>query len=230
MLTSTIRFHFNIALKLSLVIQVIAIFILSCNTTNTYRNSNDTTVLMQQSKTAIGKTRRQLLIEELNRLRAVFASKDIEKIAELFPFPLYNETVDLYIDDNAFNAEYRKEENKITKAMFIRFYPQISENLQIEEINKLFAQITLDSLQQRDAIESKVLIKNEPCYHYCNVEIEDDVIKLTVGTNTNENYQNKSLTGDEMPENSNEICEHMICWMFKFDGKQVHLKKIWAAD
>src|SRR4051794_6124819 len=101
--------------------------LVSCNNTNTTKVSTDTT-LKQQSDTTSIKTARHILIDEIKQLQAVFASNDKEKIAELFSFPISNETVGIYIDDSTFNAQLDKNHNKVTRTMFIRFYRDISES------------------------------------------------------------------------------------------------------
>lgn len=201
----------------------------SCNQSDTKKIATDTSTLTQQSDTATSKTERQILIEELKRLKTVFASNDKVKIVDIFSFPLSNETVGIYIDDSTFNAQYEKNGNKATRPMFIRFYRDISQSLQIDQINQLFKKLNLDNLLHKDTLEHEAIIKVEPCYHFYGVKIENDLVTLTVGTNSNKNYKTKNVSEDEIPENDSSICEHVLWWVFRFDGKRLHFNEISGA-
>ncbi|RYY42937.1 MAG: hypothetical protein EOO06_20435 [Chitinophagaceae bacterium] len=195
--------------------------------TDTRRVTNDTT--QQQSDSTTTKSERQILIEELKRLQSVFASNDKEKIADLFSFPISNETVGIYIDDSTFNAQLDKNGNKVTRPMFIRFYPDISASLQIKQINQLFKKLDVDRLSHMDTLQHEAIIKSEPCYHYHALTTEKELVTLTIGTNSNEDYKSKTVSEDEIAENSSEFCEHVLWWVFRFDGKKLHFKNISGA-
>lgn len=216
-------------MRKTLIFLTVCGLLLSCNQSNRTKVASDTTIVTQQTDTAASKTERQILIEELKRLQALFATMEKQKIADLFPFPLSNETVGIYIDDSTFNEEYEKNGNKATKTMFIQYYGDISKSLQIDQVNQLFKKLNIDHLLQEDSLEHEAIIKAEPCYHYYRAEIDKDLVTLTVGTNSNKNYKSKSISEDEIPENSSEMCEHMLWWVFRFDGKQLHFKEISGA-
>ncbi len=202
--------------------------LLSCNNADKSNASSDK-ITVKQGDTTEGKTDRQVLIEELKRLQAIFLSKDNQKIADIFEFPLSDTTVGIYIGDSTFNAQYEKNGNKATRAMFIRYSLEILESLQIDQINQLFKKINLDRLVQKDTLKKETIIKTEPCYHFYGVKVEKALVTLTVGTNSNKVYGSKSASEDEIPENSSEICEHVLWWVFRFDGKKLHLKNISGA-
>jgi hypothetical protein len=203
--------------------------LLSCNQSDRTKVASDTTTATKQIDTAATKTERQILIEELKRLQSLFATNNKQKIADLFPFPLSNETVGIYIDDSTFNEQYEKNGNKTTRGMFLRHYREISESLQVDQLNQLFKKFNIDDLLQKDTLEHEAIIKAEPCYHYYEVKIEKNIVTLTVGTNSNKDYKSKNVSEDEIPENSSEICEHVLWWVFRFDGKQLHLKGLSGA-
>ncbi len=201
----------------------------SCNSANTMKIASNTATVIQQSETTASKTERQILIEELKRLQAIFASNDKEKIANLFSFPLSNETIGIYIDDTTFNSQLEKNGNKVTRAMFIRFYRDVSESLQIDQINELFRNLNIENLLNKDTLELEAIIKTEPCYHYWGIKTEKGLVTLTVGTNSNNDYKSKSISEDEIPENDSSICEHVLWWVFKFDGKKLYFENISGA-
>ena len=52
---------------------------------------------------------------------------------------------------------------------------------------------------------------------------------LSVGTNSNKDFQSKNVSEDEIPENDSSICEHVLWWIFRFDGKKLHFEDISGA-
>lgn len=219
---------FKKLMRQTLIFLTSLVMLLSCNNTDSTKVLSETTT-KQQNDTTTTKTERQILIEELKRLQDVFASNDKEKIANLFSFPLPNETVGIYIDDSTFNAQLDKNGNKVTKPMFINSFQEVSESLQIDQVNQLFKKLNIDSLLLKDTLEHEALIKTEPCYHFYGVKVENNLVTLTLGTNSNKDYKSKSVSEDEIPENDSSICEHVLWWMFKFDRKRLHFKNISAA-
>lgn len=146
--------------------------VFSCKNSDSSNVVKDATI-KQQADTADPKSRRPILIEELRRLQTVLASNDKEQIASLFSFPLSNEIMGIYIDDNAFNAELNNNHNMLTRRMFIRFYQDISESLQIEQMNQLFRKLNMDTLLHQDTLHYAAIIKTEPCYKYFTITVGD---------------------------------------------------------
>jgi len=216
-------------MRLTLKYLTALVLLTSCNNNDNTKVASEIVTVNQQTDTTSNKSERQLLIEELKRLQAVFASKDKEKIADIFSFPFSNETVGIYIDDSTFNALLEKNRNKVTRTMFLRFYRDVSESLQIDQINQLFKKLNIENLLNKDTLEHETIIKTEPCYHYHAVNVEKDLVTLTVGTNSNKDYKSKSVSEDEIPENDSSICEHVLWWIFRFDGRKLHFKEISGA-
>src|SRR5688572_933432 len=88
----------NEFMKIILLILSNLALLLSCNSTDPV----NTTANDQQADTTQAKVQRQLLIRELKRLKTVFASKDKERIADVFEFPLSDTAAGIYIDDSSF--------------------------------------------------------------------------------------------------------------------------------
>lgn len=182
-----------------------------------------------QNDTPSSKTERQKIIEELKRVQAVFLSNDAQKIADLISFPIPNERFGIYIDNEQFNEQLKKNGNKITRNMFTGTFAEVSVSLQIDQINQLFNYISVDKLLNKDNLEYDAIIKTEPCYHFYKVTVEKQLVTLIVGTNSNKDFKSKSLSKDELQENDSSICEYTLVWVFEFDGKQLHLKEILGA-
>jgi hypothetical protein len=216
-------------MRLTLSLLIACGLLLSCNQSDSTKVVTDATTETRQRDTAINKADRDILIQKLKQLQTVFASNDKEKIAALFPFPLSEKTVGIYIDDSSFNAQYEKNGNQVTRAMFIQYYRDISESLQIDQLNQLLKKVDVGKLLKKDTLAYEAIIKSEPCYHFYELKIEKDLVTLTVGTKSNSGYKSKSVTENEMPANSSEICEHVLWWAFRFDGNEFYLKEIAGA-
>lgn len=204
-------------------------FLVSCNNSNSTKALTDTTIVNHQDDNTSKKSERQIIIEEIKRLQTIFASNNKEKIADIFRFPLSQTKVGIYIEDSTFNAQLKRNGDKTTRAMFLRYFPEISESLQINELNNLFKNINAGGLQKEDTLKYEALIKAEPCYHIYSIRLEKDLVTLTVGTDSNKDYNNKTVLEDEIPENSSEICEHMLWWVFRFNGNKLELQEISGA-
>jgi hypothetical protein len=228
-------------MRRNLIIFTALALLLSCNSTDKTKTAIDTASVNQQgdttgSKTAIqttsvnqqsdttgSKIKRHVLIEELKQLKAVLASNDKEKIADIFQFPLSDTTAGIYIDDSSFNLQLEKNGGKTTRAMFIQFFPQVSKSLQIDELYQLFKQVSLDSLLQKDELISNLRISTEPCFKFYSILVQHELVTLSTGSGVNESYQSTSASEDE--ENSSEFCEHILWWVFRFDGERLRFIK-----
>ena len=212
-----------------LILLTIIGLLFSCNQ---YENKSETDREEVNSKQLndkiASKSERQIIIEELKRLQSILASNNKEKIADIFRFPINNENI-LYVDNEDFHEQLDKNGEKITKTMFISFYNDISESIQTEQINQLFKKLDITNLLSKDKLEYTEIIKTEPCHHFYGVTIENKLVTLTVGTNSNIDYKSKSTSEDEIPENDSSMCEHVIWWVFTFDGKKLLFKEITGA-
>jgi hypothetical protein len=204
------------------------ILLYSCNNTDTTQVSNDHTTANKKEST-VTRLDRPKLIEELKRLKSLFSSKEKEKIAEIFQFPIPDTIVSIYIDDESYLMQLKQNGDKTTRGMFNRFFPKIYESLLMSEVNQLFSNIHLETLRNQDSLGKEVRIKTEPCYKFYSIEVKNDIVTLTTGQGVNNDFQNSSTKEDEVPENSSENCESVLWWVFRFDGKRLILEKIQGA-
>jgi hypothetical protein len=61
------------------------------------------------------------------------------------------------------------------------------------------------------------------------LSVDKDHVKLTVGTNSNKDYKDGAISEDESMENDSSICEHLFWWVFRFDGKKLHVENVSGA-
>jgi hypothetical protein len=219
---------FRLSDLLAGVSYILTYFVLfsSCNNAEKSKAANASEVSVQMIDTA----KTQTLILELKKLFQVILSDDKEQIADIFTFPLSEEMCSIYVDDSLFNEQFKSNGNKITRAMFLRFYDAISESIQLTQVRNLIHNIPLDGLMQNDTLNYQAYNKLEPCFYSYHIEFSGDILTLRMNMNSNESYQSKTLSKYGIPENSSEICEHDFWWIIRFDGKKLHLQNISGAD
>lgn len=216
-------------MKQPLFILVFSILLVSCSQSDNTRSSQDSTSLKHKMDVASSKTERKLLIEALERMKVVIASKEKEQIASLFTFPLPDSIAAVYTDDTTYRNKLEQNGNNITRQMFVSFFPQVAESFQFEDLDQLFRTVQLQRLHQKDTVNAEVHITTEPCYKYYQIEVKENVVTLTMGQGVNRNYKSNSTSEDEVPENSSEMYESSLWWELKFDGKKLHLIRITGA-
>jgi hypothetical protein len=202
-------------------IVIALLLIVSCRNSDGNRSSVDSLTVYDHSKAKSDNRRRGLIIQELNRLKSVLLSTNKQQIATIFQFPLSDTIVGIYIDDTSYNAEFTKNGNKTTQSMFLQYYPQIYESLQLRELEELFKKIRLEDLQQKDTLELEVKVNTEPCFKFYGIEVNGDMVTLTTGQGVNDTFSSSRASSDEVPENSSEFCESVLWWIFKFNGRKL---------
>jgi hypothetical protein len=114
--------------------------------------------------------------------------------------------------------------------MFLEHYNAISESIWLEQLKNLFQFISIDSVEHKKTLEYEDYIETEPCFYSYQIELNKDIVTLRMKMKSNKNYKSKILSENNIPENSSDICEHDLWWIFKFDGKKLHLESISGAD
>jgi len=213
-------------MRRTVIILTTFVILVSCNNSEKTKITSDKQVSEQISDT----TKRQKLIVELQKLRQTITSNEKEKIADIFEFPLSDESFSIYIDDKSFNEQFKSNGNRTTRVMFLQHYEAISESIWLGQLKNLFHNIVIESLDHKDTLEYEAYIKTEPCFYSYKIELNKDIVTLRMNMNSNRNYKSKTLSEDDIPENSSEICEHNFWWIFKFDGNKLHLESISGAD
>lgn len=196
--------------------------LLSCNDGN--KAKPDTAILKEE---VAGNADRKLVVEELVKLKAVLASGDKQKIAGVFNFPL-SDSIQIYTESEAYQKELKENGDKVTRKLFLKYFQEIANDIQVEQINELFKHINTAGLLKQDKLHYENIIPTEPCYSFCSIEIKNNRVTLSVGSGSNENFKSKA-TGDEVPENSSEFCESVLWWVFKFEDGRLELVNINGA-
>jgi hypothetical protein len=161
------------------------------------------------------------LISELKKLGDIFGSGEKEMISQIFTFPLSDTSFRPFVDDSTFMEELNKNEDKITRAMFIKYFSEISKDLQFDKLLKHFS---LDSLAKTDKLEYEIRSPNQPCYKFHNLDIEGNEIRLSMGSNTNEKYNDAAK--EDTDESTGAGCEFAWIWLFRFDGTKLHFERL----
>ncbi len=172
---------------------------------------------------------RETLINALKQLKSQLASKDEHRITELFEFPIPDSIVPIYVFDDSFDARQEASGGLVTRSMFNDFFSQISESIQMEDVNTLFANVRLDSLHQTNVLTHEVQTDTIPCRRHYQLEVHNDSVTLTLEQLTKPGFQGPDMTETGPSNESSEYCEKVLWWIFKFEGNKLRLVKISGA-
>src|SRR5262245_4519162 len=113
-------------MKSTFIFLTLLYLITSCSQPGSDKSTSDKKY--QQPGTSPKDSRRQQLIAELKNIGSIFLSNDKNKISQLFPFPLADTILNLYVDDSSYYNDYKKNDNRITKDMFVKYFPQVQKD------------------------------------------------------------------------------------------------------
>lgn len=207
----------------------VLITLIACNNPETSKLKSRQ-VEKRPASTTKNKFNRKVLIEKLKGLHQIVASKNKEEIAGIFEFPLSDTSFSIYIDDTTYYGKFIANGNRITKAMFLQYFKDISISIWLDQISNLFQNINVDNLLHKDTLTHEAYIKNAPCFYSYKIVVDNNTVTLRMDMNSNQKYKSKKSSEGDIPENSSEICEHDFWWIFRFDGKNLHLESISGAD
>jgi hypothetical protein len=167
--------------------------------------------------------KRDKLISALEQLAATFASRDPQRMASLFPFPVPDTVLQVYTDEPAFVAVLEKSRGQLTREIFVNNFPAISEAVMMPDIDSLFRTLPPAQLASRDTLEKTFIVPDQPCVKYYRMAVEGETVVLVSGITGNDQY-----TGDK-ENSSSEMCETAAVWVFYFDGEKLVLKQAGVA-
>lgn len=175
--------------------------VISCHNADITSKPAPTSSKKYQDSVAIHQ--RQLLIGELVKLKAIFASGDRNKIEQLTHLHLIGDSLRIAVNDST-------------------YYPG-----GISELNNLFKFLQLDSLNLQNEIQFDQIIPSKPCYKFYTIHIEDTTVSLVTGSNTNIDFTGPKKKHD--PVKSGEECEWSLYWVFRWNGKKLLFQRFDAA-
>jgi hypothetical protein len=167
--------------------------------------------------------KRDKLISALEELAAIFASRDPQRMASLFPFPVPDTVLQVYTDEPAFVAVLEKSGGQLTREIFVNHFSAISETVMMPDIDSLFRTLPPAGLASRDTLEKTFIVPDQPCAKYYRMAVEGETVVLVAGIAGNDQY-----TGDK-ENSSSEMCETAAVWVFYFDGEKLVLKQAGVA-
>lgn len=214
-------------MRQTFIIFTFPVMLFACNNADKTYTSNNSQTAQQQIDTA--NSARNILIEELKMVQQILASNNKEVIATIFPFPLSGTEFSIYMDDSTYIEQLKANDNKTTKAMYLQYFKEISASIWLDQLNNLFQHINVEQLLHKDILEYDAYIKAEPCFYSYQIEVIGNSVTLRMNMNSNKYFENKNHLENDIPANSSEICEHNFWWVFRFDGKKLHLENISGA-
>jgi hypothetical protein len=154
-------------------------------------------------------------------LKATLESRNPNKIADLMDFPVPDTVMNVYLDDSAFQKEYKSWGEKLSRPIFLKYYDTISKFTYLDKIAAIFKYIPLDSLQYTNELKKELTAgAKEPCAGYYSIRLEDNIVTLTYGTNINPDYEGEIKGTDETEDGG---CEYGLYYIFRFDGQRLRL-------
>jgi hypothetical protein len=181
-------------------------------------------ILQNRGNTPARQEERKKIIAELKSLRNAFTSKEKIGISKFFNFPLADSVIFLSGIDSVLDVQLKINRNEVVEKMFQEHITRIYEYLQMEQFGKLFQNLNVDSLYNKNRLTREIHHKNMGCYNIYQIIIEGTEVTLFYGTNSDRSYMTRHP--DEV-----EVCaEHSSIWTFLFDGKKLRFKKLVEAD
>jgi hypothetical protein len=210
--------------SISLALLVTAI-LFSCNSSDSDKkpDGSDSPNAVNPS----GNTGPRTITDAILDLKTILESKNRNSIAELMDFPLEDTVMNVYIDDSVFQKSYKAAGNKLSKPLFMQYYDTISKFTYLDQVTEIFKLVPLDSLKYKNELTKEFKDKNEPCMKKYKIEVEQDIVRLVYGTDTNDEYVKKGIAQDEESEDAG--CEYSVFWIFRFDGNKLKLLHQGAA-
>jgi len=94
------------------------------------------------------------------------------------------------MDDSTFRPEYEKNHG-LTERMFQNYFRKLYNDWRLNEPNKLFKYLSLDSLQQKDSLSYYAIKEKEPCLKQYFLTVSDILVMITYGANGNPGFKGK---------------------------------------
>lgn len=204
------------------------VVMLSCNNTNSRKDPDNSRSSQQSPSENPALTEKQMLIQALKDLQKALATKDKQQIADLFSFPLADTSFPVYLD-SSFMEMQMKSGNQVTRSMFLKYFPEIFQQLQFDQFNNLFKNLNLDELNKKNSLTHAFKSNKEPCYRFYNMLVDKNMVLFEYGSNRNEQYADKSKNAEEEDEATGDECEFSISWWFRFDGKKLQFVRQMSA-
>lgn len=159
-------------------------------------------------------------------LKSRLESKNRNSIAELMDFPLPDTVMNVHVDDIGFLEAYRKDSNRLSKSMFIKYFNDISRDTYLDEVTKIFSQLPIDSLAYTNKLSKELKPETEVCTKFYSIEVQQNYVRLTYRTHANKEYVLK--TTYDTPDFAG--CEYVVSWIFRLDGERLRLFRQGSAD
>lgn len=207
----------------NLLLSLLLIVLLSCHTDRREKQKAeikpDTAAVVKSNQSPESNSERGKIIMELNKFSDAIAKEDKTVFLSFFDFPLADSTVNFFEVDSIFDAERGVNNGAITKKMFANSFKTIYEKTDMIELNYLFNHLNTNDLEKKDRISFEHKVKDEGCYHLYSIQIKNNEINISYGTNSNDDYR-KAHPDEE------EICdEYAQMWTFKFEDHKMKFLK-----
>ena len=205
------------------LLSLLSIILLSCHTDPKEKlkaeGKPDTAGIVKPNQSPESITEREKIILELNKFSDAVAKKDKSVILSFFDFPLADSTVNFFEVDSVFDAQRSVNNGAITEKMFDKSFNTIYDRTDMIEFNNLFNHLNTNDLEKKDKIDFANKVKNDGCYYLYSIQIKNNEIYISYGTNSNDDYRKRH-------PDEEEICdEYAQMWTFKFENNKMKFLK-----
>lgn len=181
-----------------------------CNSSPEQSHSDTVDSTQLSAPETAGNLRRRQ-IDALQELRKQLDDTTGLAFANVFGFPVPEDRFYPFIEQESFRKEYEKGGQRLSKDLFLQYFPEISQSIELPEFRKLFRQIPPERLQGSDSVRAEERMPNEKCFRYYHVQISGNDLSIQYGSDHDANAAS----------NENEeavVCEWATMWTFRFDG------------
>jgi hypothetical protein len=190
---------------------------------------------------------RPSLIAQLKAIQRLLATGDKRVIARVLSLPVPFENGYSYFSDTNLDNELYNNNRMMTAGIFIRHFAGIDAQLRFDEYSRVFQELTIDSLMRRDTLERLDDRGNLECFRWYGIEVEDSMVYIRYGVKGyNPDYKpdkkdsaaqaaagkavDSAAGKDGSADDDNNglddtTCNHSIFWVYRFDGRRLHLIK-----
>jgi hypothetical protein len=192
---------------------------------------------------------RASLIAQLKAIQRLLATGDKRVIARVLALPVPFENGYSYFSDTVLDNELHNNNRMMTAGMFLRHFAGIDAQLRFDEFNRVFQELNVESLLKRDTLERLDDTGNLECFRWYGIEVEDSMVYIRYGVKGyNPDYKPDKKdsaaaraeavkvaaadtatgkNGDSDDDNGldDTTCNRSIFWVYRFDGRRLHLIK-----
>lgn len=212
------------------MLMVFTAALISCNNNKDNKLPGKDSIIIKQSNSntinAVNSANyRETLIGEIKKFQTIFASKDVNKVKQVFNFPVADSALAMTSVNESTHKDIKNNKGMIDEKIFTKYFTTFYKEWEPEYFNELFKHINIDSLKEKNELEYEVFNKNNPETRFLRINIANDTLSIVYGGRPN--FESEKLKKN--PDAELDYSDFSIIWEFKFDGKNLNFIRQLAA-